>query len=316
MVYIESVFHPEIADQALQCFGISDPTFGDPIFGSNAVVKVTSPEGSFALRLHRPSRLSTKIERELNFVDKLQATGTVRVPRPIRSITGQYCCSLVHDGDDVRCSLLSWIEGESRTPGRGFGIETARKAGIALGEVHHYSQSLPPIAPETDDLRLSRRVLEGDAVILSRLPELASPINELKRRMLEILDIYPAVGLIHGDFILKNLLCHPCGLGVLDFDDSIVEHYVLDFAGMLENLSQVPNERALRRVFLEGYASTGHDVRHVDQYQQTLIALRHHAGIAWAIGMVAEQRISEDYFRRVTQHRASEIMRLMAHDPA
>ncbi len=309
--YIESVFDRSVARDALRQFEISKPVLGKPVFGSNAVVEITASDGVFALRVHRPSRSTENIESELRFVSGLHETEDVRVSEPVRTQTGAYCCSVAHGDREVRCSLLRWVDGDVRSPGEGFGIESARQASAALGAIHHYSQSLPARDAQSDDFRLSRRVLEGDGDIRTLFPELAPLVDELRLRLELILTAWPSMGVTHGDFILKNLLCHRRGIGVLDFDDSVNEYYELDFAGMLENLDQARNEHFLQRALLEGYASTAHEADIVYEHHHELIALRHYAGIAWAIGTAAEQSISEDYFGKVTQYRASEIKRLL-----
>ena len=317
-IYVEKVYQTVVAEKALLSFGVDAQHISQPLFGSNAVVKVASMHSEYALRLHRASRSPQRIDRDLAFVSALRQQEGRRLPCPVKTISGDYSCTVLQEGNEFRCSLLTWIKGEPRVPGHGFGVASARQAGGALGAIHRYSQSLTSpssassVAGMEGDFRLSRSVREGDDAIVTLLPELAPLIRALRQRLEVVLDAMPESGVIHGDFILKNLLCHrTLGIGVLDFDDSIMEYYVLDFAGMLENLDQVHNEGGLQTAFLEGYASAGHDVAAVHEYRCELIALRHYAGIAWAIGMLSEQRISKDYFDEVTQYRSAEIRRLL-----
>ena len=315
-IYVEKVYQTVVAEKALLSFGVDAQHISQPLFGSNAVVKVASMHSEYALRLHRASRSPQRIDRELAFVSALRQQNALRVPCPVKTISGDYSCTVFHEGNEFRCSLLTWIKGEPRIPGHGFSVASARQAGAALGAIHSYSQSLTSpsssVVGMDEDFRLSRSVREGDDAIVTLLPELAPLTRVLWQRLEAVLDAMPESGVIHGDFILKNLLCHrTLGIGVIDFDDSIMDYYVLDFAGMLENLDQVHNERGLQKAFLEGYASAGHDVAAVHEYRYELIALRHYAGIAWAIGMLSEQRISKDYFDEVTQYRSAEIRRLL-----
>ena len=317
-IYVEKVYQTVVAERALLSFGVDAQHISQPLFGSNAVVKVASMHSEYALRLHRASRSPQRIDRELAFVSALRQQEGLRVPCPVKTISGDYSCTVFQDGNEFRCSLLTWIKGEPRIPGHGFGVASARQAGAALGAIHRYSQSLTSPSSASSfvgmegDFRLSRSVREGDDAIVTLLPELAPLTRVLRQRLEVVLDAMPESGVIHGDFILKNLLCHrTLGIGVLDFDDSIIEYYVLDFAGMLENLDQLQNEGGLQTAFLEGYASAGHDVAAVHEYRCELIALRHYAGIAWAIGMLSEQRIRKDYFDEVTQYRSAEIRRLL-----
>ncbi|MEM7366573.1 MAG: phosphotransferase, partial [Pseudomonadota bacterium] len=261
-IYLENVYQSVVAEKALLSFGVDAEHISQPLFGSNAVVKVASMQCEYALRLHRASRSPQRIDRELAFVSALGEQNAVRVPRPVKTISGDYTCTVFHEGNEFRCSLLTWIKGEPRNPGHGFGVASARQAGAALGAIHRYSQSLKsPLSASgvigmEEDFRLSRSVQEGDAAIVKLLPELATLTRALRRRLEVVLDGMPESGVIHGDFILKNLLCHrTLGIGVLDFDDSVTEYYVLDLAGMLENLDQVRNERGLQTAFIAGYAS-------------------------------------------------------------
>lgn len=154
-VYVKNVYNPTIARKALERFQITEPSLGDPQLGSNAVVKVTSTDGEFALRLHRASRSADQIEQELDFVHGLHQTNSVCVPAPVRLPGGGYCCTVKHSNQLTHCSLLTWLRGVSRSPGEGFGIEKARQTGEALAAIHLYSQSLATRAKSSDDFRLT-----------------------------------------------------------------------------------------------------------------------------------------------------------------
>ncbi len=311
--YSSEVYEPAIAYEALRAFGIADYRLGDPYFGSNVVVRVEAAS-AYALRLHR-ARSVHAITRELEVIIGLHAAGGLVVAPPVADPQGRYCRTVHSNGRGVHCTLLRWLPGASRGPGNGFGPVAARQTGEALGQIHRYARSRASRGAFEDDLRLSRLIGDADELTEQdvRLREL---LPELQARCDQLIALSPEVGTIHGDFILKNLLIRRGSVAVLDFDDCCTERMVFDFAGLLENLDGARREAQLVDAVLEGYAAPGPPAATtaaaVREHTQSLKAVRHLAGIRWAVGMRAEGRIEQAFFERVTTYRGNELRRLLS----
>jgi Ser/Thr protein kinase RdoA (MazF antagonist) len=310
--YVNKVYQQEIVHEALAGFGVRPGDVSPPILGSNAVVRVTSDQGEFALRLHRVSRDASRIEAELAFVSALESSGNVVVPRPVATMDGSYCLSLATTVGAVNCSLLTWLPGMSRLPGQGLGASRMYCTGLALARVHQFSRSRDYESEQGfSRFRLSSMLEKEREQVSSRWPELDQIVLQMEVGLAGLIGDSGAPFVIHGDFILKNLLYYGRSVHVLDFDDCTFDYFPMDFAGMLENLDGYRGHRQLTSALLDGYTAGGEDASIVANNIPLLVALRHYAGLNWAVGMREEKRITDAFFHRVTTHRKREIQRLM-----
>ena len=145
-IYVEKVYQPVVAEKALLSFGVDAQHISQPLFGSNAVVKVASMHSEYALRLHRASRSPQRIDRELAFVSALRQQNALRVPCPVKTISGDYSCTVFQDGNEFRCSLLTWIKGEPLPGGL---VDDILKAIGHERETFEDMRSSPPCRPRT-----------------------------------------------------------------------------------------------------------------------------------------------------------------------
>jgi len=91
-----------------------------------------------------------KIRSELVYLASLAEGSEVVVPFPIATRSGEFV-ALVDGADGVRhASLVTWLGGEVRRPGRSASAATLFRIGKALGRTHQFSESFDP--PDGFDL--------------------------------------------------------------------------------------------------------------------------------------------------------------------
>lgn len=131
--------------------------------------------------------------------------------------------------------------------------------GKALGELHRLSAGYRPSGRPRESWKHKLSFVRG---VLTDYPEETAAAYELER-VEAWLGSLPAAsenyGLIHYDFQQDNVLLDPVTgqYGVIDFDDAHYHWYVMDISAALEDVGELPDDRAERgrRCFLEGYRS-------------------------------------------------------------
>ena len=218
----------------------------------------------------------------------------------------------VEAGDRVRhASVVTWLEGEVRRPGRGAGPATLGRIGQALGRIHQFSESFDP--PDGFDLPSwdvaamfpSERLCLVEAASHRRLvDQVAQWVGE---RFAELAPTPAAYGVLHHDFILLNCLHSGRQTAVIDFDDSGWGFYVQDLGGMLGNLKDHTSYRSLRRSFVGGYESVRPSPSADERDLELMVALRHCTSALWLHELRATGAMAEDLFERNVTYRMEEI---------
>ena len=232
---------------------------------SNAVLRVETPNGLFVLKQARPQlRTAEAWFSDLNRVFREQ--DVMRLLRPLLPPGGvpevlfrddaNFAYLMSHappPARDWRSILLSGAADPAR----------AEEAGRILGRIHEATARnrplLEPFADATvfDQLRTDpfyRRVIE-------RRSEVAAPVRRLIERLHS-----ERVALCHGDFSPKNLLAHPGGFTLVDYETAHFGDPTFDLGFFLSHLLlkaayHAPNAApflGLTRAFWRGY---GEEVR-------------------------------------------------------
>jgi Ser/Thr protein kinase RdoA (MazF antagonist) len=257
-----------LAREVLARYGLEDAPL-KPVAGQGCLIWRL---GGQALRIFPAGTDRPSVQTEIAWLNALQASRTLSVPRPIEARDGSLIQS-VCGGDacaPVYAVLLSWVEG--RFFDRGLTPLRLRRLGAAVAALHQVSQSLA----EAKLIRAGRMALDleharwlalvpsaakglhdGDLrIILKALRRLHAPLAALPRS--------PAnFGLIHADLHPWNYLFDAERVGIIDFSDCAWGHHAQDIAYALFYLKHpwVHNHDhraaypALEAEFLAGYAS-------------------------------------------------------------
>jgi len=256
----------------------------------NAVWRVESDAGNYAMRLHRVGyRTTAELCSELAWMAALQHGG-MAVPRPILSRNGR----LVEGVDGVAVDVLTWLPG--RMAGKHGALDgIADRAGYlhqlgqVLAQMHALSDQWTP--PEGFSRpHWNRAGLLGDAPLWG--PFWENPdLSDSDRQLLLAVRCKASTqlaesegrldfGLIHADAITENVLVDPAGLSLIDFDDGGWGFRDFDLATVLLRQLSSSDYPQLRAALVAGYATR----RAVDaQTLELFILLRSLTYLGWII---------------------------------
>jgi Ser/Thr protein kinase RdoA (MazF antagonist) len=279
---------------------------------NNAVFRLNATAGSYALRIHRAGyRRPPQIRSELSYVEALVDGSDVVAPRPFRTRSSDLVAVFEADGEVRYASVVAWLDGEVRRPGRGAGKATLFRIGQALGRIHQFSARFKP--PDDFDLPTwdiatmfnPERLWLIETAPHRRLVD--QVIGTAHERLAELTATPLTYGVLHHDFILLNCLHAGRQTAVIDFDDSGWGFYLQDLGGLLGNLKDYRNYLTLRGWFVEGYESVRSFPATSERDMELMIALRHCTNVLWLHERHAAGAMPTDQFERNLAYRIEEI---------
>jgi Ser/Thr protein kinase RdoA (MazF antagonist) len=275
-------------------------------YQSNAVFSVRhSGQPVAALRLYRPEHKPlAQIHSELVLLRHLNESG-LPVPQPIAADDGAPLtfARISGLGDPLPVALFAWREGAGYTPDD-LPESCARTAGTRLAELHAALDAfVPPPAfarptLDADGLfgeRSPYHSTAGSAIFTDAQQAVFTAIEARVSATMKALVARPrAFGLIHADFIPKNLLFAAAdSVIMLDFEDCAFGYRLYDLAPALWQFKATPRYSALRGAFLNGYTAAQSladaDLAHLE----TFIAARQVASCRWLAANQHNPRIRE-----------------------
>lgn len=286
---IQSLTH--FAKDALRHWGLSDSTLQFVAYTNNAVFRVNTANGDFALRVHRPNHKSLAlIESERLWVDALSENPSLHVPRSYLDI---YHGELSGIENVVYGTLNHWLAGHPRdldalTPA------DLRLIGQYIAHFHNSAAAfIPPVGfsrPRLDwdglfgaggayDPQAGMRFFQPEHLIL--IDHATAVIRQTMRALDQTNGTF---GLIHGDLISKNILFDGEKIAFLDFEDSAYGYYLYDLTPIIWLGRNSPQAPAIGAHLWEGYQAirpqpTGHH-DHLDVF----VMARHIASCRWVAG--------------------------------
>ena len=286
-------------------------------FTNNAVFRLDSASKRCALRIHRPGyRTPRQIRSELTYMAAVAAGGNVEVPLPVANRSGDLVSTVYVTGERRHGSVVTWLDGEVRRPGRGAGPKTLHRIGQALGSLHKFSESFA--APNDFELPTWDVAALFEAGGLDRFATRAQQrmFDEVRHRVDVLFNRLArgpdSFGLLHHDFILLNCLHHGRRTAVIDFDDCGWGFYLQDLGGILGNLKDYSGYRSLRRPLLDGYRSARPLPSESEEDLELMIALRHCISTLWLVNRHQQSAIGEDRFQHLLTFRIEEIKASLA----
>lgn len=281
--------------KALHLWGLADATYALVAARENAVYKVTTPTGTFALRMHRHGyRTNAELASELVWMKGAGDAG-ISVPFPIPSKTGD----VMHVIDGIQVDVLTWLSGDtldvvlskSDTKSRAAYFQTL---GTAMARFH---QSCDAWQPPKDFIRCAwdAEGLLGETPLWDRFWDNRA-LSSADRRVLvafrqtaqaALADHAkdPDYGLIHADLVAANVMVDGPDLHFIDFDDGGYGYRCFELATALLKHIDAPDYANLEQALVQGYTS----IRNIDLGQLDLfMALRAATYVGWNISRMGE----------------------------
>lgn len=295
----------DAAEHVLPVFGLIDADITPLMAINNAVFAVDHRSGQYALRLHRRGhKRAAWIDSEMRWLLDIRDQAGLCVPQPIPTQDGALLAKAQVDGLDepLNCVLMTWVEGESHQPEDVTPKLTERVGGF-LASLHNFSADYQPppgfVRPWLDWEGLfgaespynpgdGARILQPDQVAVM------DAVAERVREVMQALDADEAgSGLIHADFIAKNMLFADDQVCAIDFDDCAFGYYLYDLAPPLLQYSPLPAYADLKAALWSGYTALRPLSDPYRDMLETFVAGRHVASMRWIAGNLHNPRIRE-----------------------
>ena len=313
----------ESAGVALRSYGYPDSAFHSVAYINNAVFEVHTPDGGhFALRLHRPGHKRLEwIKSELVWLEAICRDTSLCVPHPIQSMNAEPIVYAPVEGlsEPIVCTLFDWIEGDFE------GIDTlslprVREVGKYLSRLHRYSMSFDPPAgftrPRLDENALSGvesayNPGAGAALFTDEHRRTFQQVEERVRNVMrELSSSKESFGLIHADFLMKNILFKGEEICAIDFDDCSWGYFLYDLAPLMLQFKDEPRYPELRDTLWEGYTAHRALPDAYRAYVETFVAARDMFSCWWVAGNLHNPRIRERAPELIS-YRVAELQRFL-----
>lgn len=281
--------------QALGLWGVTGARAELVAARENHVYRVSAPDRTLALRLHRPDyRSAAELDAELHWMAAL-AQGGLAVPAPVPMPDGRLWLTLGCRPVD----MLSWIAGQPMgRDGRLSALADPHAAYRQLGEqmarLHDLSDRWPRppgfSRPNWDADGLSGatplwgRFWENPLLTGAEAALLTAARDHCRQRLLSLAGTLD-YGLIHADLVPENVVLTDAGPALIDFDDGGFGYHLFDLATALNRTLREPDCESLGRALIAGYlARRPIDVTELPLFQ----ALRAFTYVGWIVPRLHE----------------------------
>jgi Ser/Thr protein kinase RdoA (MazF antagonist) len=290
------------AQAALPFFGLEGAVLELASYFNNAVFKVVLPTGeNYVLRLHRPGHKPlAQIASELTWLQELSTHSTLSVPQPHTATVAQIIVEGLHEPAPVVC--FRWIEGTAR-PEQELTTADLQQMGRLLAQLHDHARHFQPPAAFTRP-RLDWEGLFGEqshynpglgaAIFTAEQQTVFQVVDQRVRDTMHKLgDHHTHFGLIHGDYLPKNLLWSNTSVSVIDFEDSGWGYWLYDLAPTCLLLRAVYSDPVYESAFIAGYAAEFPHQAIDRTVIEDFMAARHVASCRWQAANLHNPRIRE-----------------------
>lgn len=295
----------DAAQKALADYGMAGARVTPLMYVNNAVFLVEAGSERYSLRLvRRGQRSEAALRSEMVWLDALNRETGLCLPRPLRPQHGAWLAQARVEGmsEPLWCALFGWVEGESVTPAAMTPAQV-EQAGAFLAALHEHSQGFRA-PPGFERPRLDWEGLFGSdspynpgtgaSLFTAEHHAVFEAVGQQARVVMEALgQDSTRFGLIHADFIAKNLLFAEETLCALDFDNCAYGYYLYDLAPLLLQLSADPRYPALKDALWRGYTRTRPLPEGDRAAVETFVAARHVASCRWIAGNLDNPAIRE-----------------------
>lgn len=313
----------EGAEGVLRAYGYQGSALRSVTYANNAVFEVRAPDGGhFALRLHRPGHKRLEwINSELVWLEAIGRDTSLSVPHLIHAQDDESIVYASVEGlsDPVVCTLFAWIDGQFDTTST-VSLERVREVGKYLSRLHNYSMTFDPPAdfarPRLDEKGLSGVESAYYSGVSSALftDEDRHTFRQVEGRVRDVMHGLGAskesFGLIHADFLMKNMLFRGDEVCAIDFDDCSWGYFLYDLAPLMLQFKDEPRYPELRDALWEGYTAYRPLPETYRAYLETFVAARDMFSCWWVAGNVHNPRVRERAAELIT-YRVAELRRFL-----
>lgn len=289
------------AQDVLQQLGMSTATFNWHAYTHNAVFTVDDDNTSYILRLSQPPK-AAHIAIEATILKQL-AAAQLAVPDPVATgATATVAFLLMSRLTGIPCSLSHLT------------TDHLLKIGHFLAQFHNTPLHIPQLKrelnweglfSETGIYQLSQ---QQQAVLSKQQRAVMDQVSQQVKSAMATLDQYEKrYGIIHGDFLLNNILFdgHDNNIQAIDFEYCSRGYYLYDLTPILWQLKPTDTYAAYREALLHSYCQVRPLKSTEISLLETFIAGRQVASMRWIaanqqnphvigrVGTILQQRTRE-----------------------
>ncbi len=236
-------------------------------YRENAVYKLMTAEGDFALRIHRAGYHSNEeLYSEILWMEALSQQG-IATPEILK--TRQGAPFVIIESDNVpesrQVDLVSWINGTplNEVIDKSNQLDMHRYVGELMGRLHNHANQWTP--PESfTRFSWDDEGLLGENPLWGRFWEIEYLTKVQREVVLKARDMAKAqlqafgqhkdrYGLIHCDLLTDNLLKDDEAVRIIDFDDCGYGWHLFDMATYMSSYAYEANFEEIKTAFIEGY---------------------------------------------------------------
>ena len=258
--------------------------------------------GRYLLRVHRPGYHTPEaVESEAAWLSALRDSLDLSVPEPLSTSDGRLAVVAEHEGvpGSRVCTLLRWMEGGMRSK-RTARPTHMRMLGRLMALLHEHSTSWKRpdgfVRGAWDWYGLFESwgtAGENYSWVWDKIPTKTRRLYESSARdaadaIEDLGEGEDAVGLIHADLHLGNVLFGEGEARAIDFDDCADGYWLYDMAVALMDLRDRDDWESLRDALLEGYAELRPLPGGIDPYLETFMCARCVSVMLWAYVAAAD----------------------------
>jgi Ser/Thr protein kinase RdoA (MazF antagonist) len=279
-----------------QHLGIIDSELEWLAYTHHPVFAVSLESYRWVLHLYPHSLFSwDRLDAIRYWLSRLHNDGALSVPQVGQFASGQPMIVPIKVGERsswVNAVLMNHLEGETRDSSQVQAHEIS-KIGEFLGNLHQFSANNSRQINPVDFPNLNWEGLFGEKgsyplteeakalFSTQQLTVMDTVAQTVKSAMDKLGQDKDEFGLIHGDFLLKNLLFHEEEVRALDFEYCGWGYYLYDLSPLLWQLKPLSNYKELEEELWQGYSSIRPLTEHHRQLLETFIAGRQVASMRW-----------------------------------
>jgi len=294
-----------LARNALALWDMADVPFSLKGYAQSWVFQVTQANGQAAMLRLIPTHAQSAVPLQIRFLLTLARETSLVTPRPLRSER------LVLRESLWEAVLFGYVPGENRAA-QDLTPDEAALIGGFLASLHFESQRL--MRPQSNDPHLNAEGLLGAKSPYASVDETQflslddqAVLNTLYQRLA---DTETLIGntpqhtlLLHGDFLLQNIVFDGETIGALDFEMCSWGIDLYDLATFLWQMKPLPHYERIADAFWHGY--TQWRSLPPREWLEVFIAARQGASVRWVIQNrhlpVYAERVNEIIRQRIDE---------------